>query len=174
MIWKGGATECVRDDVCFEKENVVANDMQSATTWRGRRDLNPRAGFSQPTPLAGEPLRPLGYFRRSILNWRREWDSNPRTLARRRFSRPVPSTARTSLHKAAGVPESQALGYDTIYAGGLSTRFPKAFHKKISMMEIFCTDGSKRSPDPNAGHFSRSEEMPCVSAGVSTHRVFSA
>ena len=30
--------------------------------------------------------------------WRREWDSNPRTLARRRFSRPVPSTARTSLH----------------------------------------------------------------------------
>ena len=62
MIWKGGATECVRDDVCFEKENVVANDMQSATTWRGRRDLNPRAGFSQPTPLAGEPLRPLGYF----------------------------------------------------------------------------------------------------------------
>ena len=28
--------------------------------------------------------------------WRREWDSNPRTLARRRFSRPVPSTARTS------------------------------------------------------------------------------
>ena len=31
--------------------------------------------------------------------WRREWDSNPRTLARRRFSRPVPSTARTSLHR---------------------------------------------------------------------------
>ena len=34
-------------------------------SWRGRRDLNPRAGFIQPTPLAGEPLRPLGYFRRS-------------------------------------------------------------------------------------------------------------
>ena len=30
--------------------------------WRRRRDLNPRAGFIQPTPLAGEPLRPLGYF----------------------------------------------------------------------------------------------------------------
>ena len=29
--------------------------------------------------------------------WRREWDSNPRMLAHRRFSRPVPSTARTSL-----------------------------------------------------------------------------
>ena len=25
--------------------------------------MNPRAGFIQPTPLAGEPLRPLGYFR---------------------------------------------------------------------------------------------------------------
>ena len=72
--------------------------------WRGRRDLNPRAGFIQPTPLAGEPLRPLGYFRVSGCRfefWRREWDSNPRALARRRFSRPVPSTTRTSLHRKA-------------------------------------------------------------------------
>ena len=75
---------------------------------RRRRDLNPRAGFIQPTPLAGEPLRPLGYFCRFLIYfsirqeiWRREWDSNPRTLARRRFSRPVPSTTRTSLHKKA-------------------------------------------------------------------------
>ena len=29
--------------------------------------MNPRAGFIQPTPLAGEPLRPLGYFRRSMV-----------------------------------------------------------------------------------------------------------
>ena len=29
--------------------------------------------------------------------WRREWDSNPRMLSHRRFSRPVPSTARPSL-----------------------------------------------------------------------------
>ena len=36
-----------------------------APTWRRRRDLNPRAGFIQPTPLAGEPLRPLGYFCKS-------------------------------------------------------------------------------------------------------------
>lgn len=36
--------------------------------WRGRRDLNPRAGFIQPTPLAGEPLRPLGYFRIGRMN----------------------------------------------------------------------------------------------------------
>ena len=49
------------------------------------------ATVSRPTPLAGEPLRPLGYFcvpndlsdslcstGRKI--WRREWDSNPRLL----------------------------------------------------------------------------------------------
>ena len=30
--------------------------------WRRRRDLNPRGVFRHPTPLAGEPLRPLGYF----------------------------------------------------------------------------------------------------------------
>ena len=142
--------------------------------WRGREDLNLRGAFYTPYSLSRGAPSASWVLPQININWRREWDSNPRTLSRCRFSRPVPSTARTSLHKAAGVPESQALGYDTIYAGGLSTRFPKAFHKKISMMEIFCTDGSKRSPDPNAGHFSRSEEMPCVSAGVSTHRLFSA
>ena len=30
-VWRGGATECVRDDFC---KKVVANDMQSATTWK--------------------------------------------------------------------------------------------------------------------------------------------
>ena len=29
---------------------------------RSRRDLNPRAGFIRPTPLAGAPLRPLEYY----------------------------------------------------------------------------------------------------------------
>ena len=33
VIRKGGATERARDGVCFEKENAVANDRQSATTW---------------------------------------------------------------------------------------------------------------------------------------------
>ena len=31
------------------------------------------------------------------LFWRREWDSNPRNLSVRRFSRPLPQTTRTSL-----------------------------------------------------------------------------
>ena len=29
---------------------------------RRKRDLNPRAGLTRPTPLAGAPLRPLEYF----------------------------------------------------------------------------------------------------------------
>ena len=46
------------------------------------------ARFNPPTPLAGEPLEPLGYYCKCIkstvniqldvLKWRREWDSNPR------------------------------------------------------------------------------------------------
>ena len=48
-------------------------------TWRRKRDLNPRAGVNQPTPLAGEPLRPLGYFSKAkSKTWRRRRDSNPR------------------------------------------------------------------------------------------------
>ena len=77
--------------------------------WRRRRDLNPRAGFIQPTPLAGEPLRPLGYFcvfqdLFSFPNKRNSGgESGIRThgrYSRRRFSRPVPSTTRTSLHRS--------------------------------------------------------------------------
>ncbi len=34
--------------------------------WRRRRDLNPRYGLSHTTPLAGEPLRPLGYFSKFV------------------------------------------------------------------------------------------------------------
>ena len=72
--------------------------------------MNPRAGFIQPTPLAGEPLRPLGYFRRSMekFSWRREWDSNPRMLSHRRFSRPVLSTTQPSLRARKSMTDSNA------------------------------------------------------------------
>ena len=71
--------------------------------WRRRRDLNPRDGFppyslSRGAPSATWVLLHAKYRIHLEKMWRREWDSNPRTLARRRFSRPVPSTARTSLH----------------------------------------------------------------------------
>ena len=67
--------------------------------WRGREDLNLRDAFytsyslSRGAPSASWVLPQVdGKF-----SWRREWDSNPRMLSHRRFSRPVPSTARPSL-----------------------------------------------------------------------------
>ena len=67
---------------------------------RRRRDLNPRAATNDLLPFQGSPFNHLGtsawliYF--SILlpdslfacPQRREWDSNPRALSDKRFSRP--------------------------------------------------------------------------------------
>ena len=61
--------------------------------------------------------------------WRREWDSNPRMLAHRRFSRPVPSTARTSLH-GGSCPLPEHLWYDTIFQPALSTAFVNSTAQK--------------------------------------------
>ena len=85
---------------------------------RRRRDLNPRAAINDLLPFQGSPFGQLGYFSklpyaiashffRSVLYYialffvcqelffiyfhsqqRREWDSNPRALADKRFSRP--------------------------------------------------------------------------------------
>ncbi len=71
--------------------------------WRRRRDLNPRDGFppyslSRGAPSATWVLLHAKYRIHLEKMWRREWDSNPRMLPHRRFSRPVPSTTRTSLH----------------------------------------------------------------------------
>ena len=71
--------------------------------WRRRRDLNPRDGFppyslSRGAPSATWVLLHAKYRIHLKKMWRREWDSNPRMLPHRRFSRPVPSTTRTSLH----------------------------------------------------------------------------
>ena len=52
-----------------------------------KEGFEPSRQLSHPTPLAGEPLRPLGYF---SIYWRRERDSNPRCLAASLFSRPAP------------------------------------------------------------------------------------
>ena len=51
---------------------------------RRRRDLNPRAATNDLLPFQGSPFGQLGYF--SIK--RRGWDSNPRALSDKRFSRP--------------------------------------------------------------------------------------
>ena len=53
------------------------------------------APVTRPTPLAGAPRHQLEYFcmvtyiiKFCCCRWRREWDSNPRYVAVRRFSRP--------------------------------------------------------------------------------------
>ena len=88
--------------------------------------------FTRPTPLAGEPLRPLGYFRRSMekFSWRREWDSNPRMLSHRRFSRPVLSTTQPSLR----MQKRPCCQMRVIYyhaAQALSTKRTATFLRKI-------------------------------------------
>jgi hypothetical protein len=75
---------------------------------RGGRDLNPRRRFKPPHSLSRRaqsatlaPPHILLSLQKSRTSaddlQRREWDSNPRWLAPRRFSRPLPSAARSSL-----------------------------------------------------------------------------
>ena len=72
---------------------------KSAFDERRRRDLNPRAAVNDLHPFQGCPFGQLGYFSSRIFfififkhsskkDERREWDSNPRALADKRFSRP--------------------------------------------------------------------------------------
>ena len=60
-------------------------------SWRRRRDLNPRDTFAPYSLSRGAPS-PLGYFSKGCClykkMWRRGWDSNPRALSDKRFSRP--------------------------------------------------------------------------------------
>ena len=61
---------------------------------RRRRDLNPRAAINDLLPFQGSPFSQLGYFSMCLNHnflfffARRGWDSNPRALADKRFSRP--------------------------------------------------------------------------------------
>ena len=73
---------------------------------RRRRDLNPRAAINDLHPFQGCPFGQLGYFSKLLESTspvlielfylflflgkrkRRGWDSNPRALADKRFSRP--------------------------------------------------------------------------------------
>ena len=70
----------------------------SVFTERRRRDLNPRAATNDLLPFQGSPFSRLGtspqapkstgYVRPVECIERRGWDSNPRALADKRFSRP--------------------------------------------------------------------------------------
>ena len=67
-------------------QNKRSSEKIRASFLAQKEGFEPSRRLPQPTPLAGEPLRPLGYFcmtdcykiRRK--KWRRERDSNPRYL----------------------------------------------------------------------------------------------
>ena len=74
------------------KEKVHRNSIKiTVDLWRRRRDLNPRDTFAPYSLSRGAPS-PLGYFSKGCClykkMWRRGWDSNPRALSDKRFSRP--------------------------------------------------------------------------------------
>src|SRR5271157_1506963 len=71
-----------------------------------------------------------------------EWDSNPRWLAPRRFSRPLPSAARSSLRAERFYHENQAQGSPP---GGGRLRFEAAGLRYNTGHEVSYLDG--RLPD---------------------------
>ncbi len=89
---------------CRLSDNSNLGAEQSTPRNGGEGGTRTLAPVTRPTPLAGAPRHQLEYFsmvtskkdeivyikreRLRITFWRREWDSNPRCLAARRFSRP--------------------------------------------------------------------------------------
>ena len=86
----------------FQGSDILSR-LASLNIQRRRRDLNPRAATNDLLPFQGSPFNLLGtsawlnlvsysiYIRRQITKTRlqrRGWDSNPRALADKRFSRP--------------------------------------------------------------------------------------
>ena len=75
-----------------------ATTQHAQSSERRRRDLNPRAAVNDLHPFQGCPFGQLGYFSVSTnlqnlllsisISKRRGWDSNPRALSDKRFSRP--------------------------------------------------------------------------------------
>ena len=64
-IWKGGARERA-DDVFFCHRHKKASEQSElcSDVVARKEGFEPSPGFRPATPLAGEPLRPLGYFRK--------------------------------------------------------------------------------------------------------------
>ncbi len=109
-----------------DRKNLGSLDISRfSEVWRGREDLNLRGAFYTPYSLSrGAPsatwvLPQMSNFFSRYSLWRREWDSNPRMLSHRRFSRPVLSTAQPSLHdcEEPAHSQTQAVSYHT--EGGL-------------------------------------------------------
>ena len=79
-----------------------------------KEGFEPSRQLSHPTPLAGEPLRPLGYFSTAYKDMESGGERGIRTPGALRlhwFSRPAPSTTRPSLLEPAFViiPDPEAI-----------------------------------------------------------------
>ena len=77
-IFDSSGSEALHPNLCFlvtRKHSIIERylcqqefphlpdfSLSEENSQRSRRDLNPRAGFIRPTPLAGAPLRPLEYY----------------------------------------------------------------------------------------------------------------
>ena len=85
----------MRDGVCFEKENAVANDTKSATTWCGKQDLLSPVGsdrvrlwMSIGHPFTTEPFKscPISVMKNrarmdSVFHWCGKQDLNLHEIA---------------------------------------------------------------------------------------------
>ena len=82
----------------YSTDELCPYELMCADAQRRRRDLNPRAAINDLLPFQGSPFSRLGtspqapkstgYVRPVECIERRGWDSNPRALADKRFSRP--------------------------------------------------------------------------------------
>ena len=102
FIWKEGKCCAKRWTVAFSslpagKLQTKRKDTKEKTSvsFGAEGETRTLAPVARPTPLAGAPRHQLEYFcmvtyiiKFCCCRWRREWDSNPRYVAVRRFSRP--------------------------------------------------------------------------------------
>ena len=101
LIFRHPQATCLVYHGFFQKSTTFFNFFENFFSQRRRRDLNPRAAINDLLPFQGSPFSLLGTSPSSDLSeqkinhqfhwWftqRRGWDSNPRVLADKRFSRP--------------------------------------------------------------------------------------
>ena len=121
-----------------------------------KEGFEPSRQSTHPTPLAGEPLRPLGYF--SIFIWRRERDSTPRCLS-------TSLVFKTSAFNRSAI--SPRCGTSEKYYNSFRPARQSSFFKKYGFSEILSLNGGKRKQEPH-------EMRPCLKRQPSKAQGFSA
>ena len=96
LFFKNFQGLCIVQSLIFKVHFGIFMKIFNEDTERRRRDLNPRAAINDLLPFQGSPFNHLGtsawLTSLAIILFlcpkRREWDSNPRALMDKRFSRP--------------------------------------------------------------------------------------